>query len=97
MVDPLTSIILLTPVPDFRQMAYFSIEDMVADSWLSLKVVELGLPMAIATIRHRKVAGFQIVTHERTTDSKYKGSTSFQLRVTVKVFPWCQTLCSKLI
>ena len=44
---------------------------MVADAWISPTVVELKLPVAIATIRNKKAAGFQIVTRERTTDSKY--------------------------
>ena len=68
--DPHIGITLLIPVPDFKQMAYVSIDDMVADAWTSPKAVEFKLPVAIATIRNKKVAGFQIVTRERTTDSK---------------------------
>ena len=39
-LDPLTSITFLIPVPDFRQMAHDSIDDMVADAWLSQAVVQ---------------------------------------------------------
>ena len=56
--DPLTSITLRIPVPDFRQMAYVSIDDMVADAWISPATVELKLPVAIATIRNKTDAGF---------------------------------------
>ena len=45
---------------------------MVADAWISPAVVELKLPVAIANIRNKRAAGFQIVTRERTTDSKYR-------------------------
>ena len=56
--DHFTSIALLLPVPDFRQMAYVSIDDMVADAWISPATVELKLPVAIATIRNKTDAGF---------------------------------------
>ena len=56
--DPLTSITLRIPVPDFRQLAYVSIDDMVADAWISPATVELKLPVAIATIRNKTDAGF---------------------------------------
>ena len=58
MVDPPTSISLMISVPDFRQMAYVSIDDMVADAWISPATVELKLPVAIATIRNKTDAGF---------------------------------------
>ena len=52
-------------------MAYVSIDDMVDDAWISPKVGELNLPVAVATIRSKRAEGFQFVTRERTTDSKY--------------------------
>ena len=48
---------------------YVSIDDMVADAWISPTTVELKLPVAIATIRNKKAAGFQIVTRGLTTDN----------------------------
>ena len=72
MVDPLTRVSLFIPVPDFRQMAYVSMDDMVADAWISPAVVELKLPVGIANIRNRRAAGFQIVARERTTDNAYR-------------------------
>ena len=70
--DPLTSITLRIPVPDFRQMDYVTIDDVAADAWILLAVVKLKLPVVIATIRKKKAAGFQILTCERTADSAYR-------------------------
>ena len=53
-------------------MAYVSIDDMVADAWVSPAVVALNHPVAIANIRNKRAAGFQIVTRERTTNGKYR-------------------------
>ena len=91
-LDPLTSITLLIPVPDFRQMAYVSIDDMVADAWVSPKAVELKVPVAIATIRNKRAAGFQIATRERTADNIFRVPPPSS-----EVFLWSQILCSKII
>ena len=71
MFDPVNNIALLTPDPDFQQMAYASIDDMVADAWISPEAVKLKLPVALA-------AGFQIVTRARATDNTICCATSFQ-------------------
>ena len=69
--DSSTGITLLIPVPDFTQMAYVSIDDMMAVAWVSPAVVALKPPVAVATTRSKRAEGFQFVTHERTTDNKY--------------------------
>ena len=69
--DPRTGITLLSPVPDFMQMAYVSIDDMMADARISPETVELKLPLAVATIRSKRAEGIQFITRERTTDNKY--------------------------
>ena len=69
--DPRSGITLRIPVPDLMQMAYVSIDNMVADAWISPTTVALNLPVAVATIRSKRAEGFQFVTCERRTDSKY--------------------------
>ena len=63
-------ITLLVPVPDLRQMASVSVDDMMVDAWVSKEVVELKLPVSIANIRSKLAAGIPMVTRERTTCSK---------------------------
>ena len=70
--DPRMGFTLLITVPDLRQMAYVSVDDMMVDAWVSKEVVELKLPVAIANIRSKLVVGFPMVTRERTTYSKYQ-------------------------
>ena len=70
MFDEVNSITLLTAVPDFRQTSYVSADDMLVDSWISPQAVQLRLPVALATLRSKKAAGSQVVTRERTIDSK---------------------------
>ena len=69
--DPRTGITLLTPVPDFMQMAYESVDDMMADAWIAPTAVALKLPVAIATIRSKRAEGIPMVTRKRTTHSQY--------------------------
>ena len=57
--DPVNSIILLNPVPDFRQMAYASMDDTEADAWTLPEAVQLKLPVALASMRDKKVSSFQ--------------------------------------
>ena len=61
MYDPTNTLTLLVPVPDIRQMAYVSMYDLVVDAWISLVVVTLKLPVAIATLRGTIFAGIQVV------------------------------------
>ena len=70
--DLSTGMTLLIHVPDFRQMAYVSVDDMMVDAWVSREVVELKLPVAIANVRSKLVAGIPLFTRERTTYSKYR-------------------------
>ena len=70
MRDPLNSITLRNLVPYIRHMAYAFIDDMVADAWTSPEAVALKLPVAIANLRDKTAAGFQVVTREHATDSK---------------------------
>ena len=65
------SITLLTIVPDFRRIAYVSADNMVADSWVSPEAIKQMLPVALASMRSKKAAGFQLVTRERRTESKF--------------------------
>ena len=67
MFDALSNITLLIPTPDFRQMAYASIDDMVAEAWISPEAVTLTLPVALANLRGKKAAGFQLDARERVT------------------------------
>ena len=48
----------------------FSIDEMVSGAWISPVVVSLRIPVAVATLRDKKVAGNPVVTRERVTDSK---------------------------
>ena len=69
--DSLISVALLIPIPDFRLMAYASMDDMVDDAWMSPEAVKLELPAAFANMRDKRAAGVQVVTRERATVSKY--------------------------
>ena len=51
--DPHLGMTLLIPAPDLRQMASVSVDDMMADAWVSIKKVELKLPASIANIRSK--------------------------------------------
>ena len=68
---PRLGITLIIPVPDLRQMAYVSVDDIMADAWVSKEAVVLKLPAAIANIRNKRAAGIPLVARERTTYSKY--------------------------
>ena len=50
----LSGVALLIPVPDFHQMAYDSIDHMMADAWVSQEAVGLQLPVAVAAIRRQQ-------------------------------------------
>ena len=69
--DSSTGITLLIPVPDFRQMSYFSVDDMMADARVSQEAVVLKLPIAIANIRSKLSASIPLVTRARTTYNTY--------------------------
>ena len=97
MFDPETGITLLIPVPDFKQMADATGDDLLADAWVSPKAVELKLPVAIANIRRKQATGVQIVTSERTTDSKYVVPRPSLFQRYQKVFPLFLTLLSNNI
>jgi hypothetical protein len=51
-------------------MAYATAE-MVADSWVSPEAVNQKLPVSLANYRGKQATGFQLVTRERTTHSKF--------------------------
>ena len=59
------------PVPDFRQIAYVPIGEMVADAWISPTALSLKLPSTIVALRDKKTAGIPIVTRERVTNNIY--------------------------
>ena len=91
MYDSTNSITLLVQLPDFRQMAYVSIDDMVAGAWISPTVVELNLPVAIANIRNKLVAGFRwlrMIVHLTANTGRHLRPAMF---VTVKAFLSFQT------
>ena len=93
--DPHVGITLLIPVPDLRQMAYVSVDDMMADALVSTEVVELKLPAVIANIRSKLVAGIPLVTRERTTYSKYVVLHHPAMSVAAKAFQYFQTMCCR--
>ena len=50
MYDAQDSIPRRIPVPDLKRMTYASVEEMVADAWVSPTAVQLKLLVAIAKI-----------------------------------------------
>ena len=52
-------------------MAYAIADDTVADSWVSLEVIKQRLPVATTNMSREKAPGFQLVTREFTTESKF--------------------------
>ena len=77
MFHPANSITLRIPVLVFRQLAYASMDDMLVDAWISPETVKLRLSVALASVRDKTVAGFQVVTRERATGSKYVAEQHF--------------------
>ena len=71
MYDSKNSITLLMPVPEFRQMAYVSIDEMATEAWISPTAFSLQFPSAVAALCGQQTAGIPVVTRERITDNKY--------------------------
>ena len=95
---PRLGITLLIPVLDLRHLVYVSVDDMMADAWVSKDPVELKLPAAIATARNKRAAGIPLVTRERTTYSKYTWYHHHPaIAVTVNAFQFFQTLYCRTI
>ena len=66
--------------PDFRQTAYVSVDDVMADAWVSRETCELKLPVAIANIHSELAEGIPMVTGERTTCNKICGSIGYSIK-----------------
>ena len=74
------------------RMTYASIDDMMANAWVSPEVVALRLAVAVAIQCSKRAEGIPMVTRKRTTDSKYvvpPPSSYFRYRENLPILPDC--------
>ncbi len=66
---------------------------MAADSWISPEAVKQRLPVALANMRSKKSAGFQLVVRDRTAGRKFvvpppSGYIQYQESLPISIDPF---------